>query len=84
MPLSVNRLLFVAPGVKSKASPSWMTAPEPLMAAGKSTPWTKLVLRLKAMAPEPTTSIGLLRLMEPVAPPLPSCRMPSVTSVLPE
>ena len=60
-----------------------MTAPEPEMPAAKSVPWTRLLSRLKAMAPEPTTTIGLLTLMVPVAPPAPSCRMPSVTSVLP-
>ena len=60
-----------------------MTAPEPEMPAAKCVPWTRLLSRLKAMAPVPTTSMALATLSEPVAPPLPSWRMPPVTRVLP-
>ncbi len=61
--------------------PTWDTAPLPLMTLAKSVPWVSVLLRLNSSVA--LLVIALLAEREPVAPPAPICRVPSLIVVLP-
>ena len=61
--------------------PAWVTPPVPEMRLLKSMPWVRMSERLNTRLA--LLTMALLRLSDPLVPPLPSCRVPALTVVSP-